>query len=268
MLLGEDDWHMIRVTIWNENVQEHWADLAPAAPEAARAHMLEVAGEINKIHPAGIHGTLAAIFKGDADIQVRTATMDMPEHGLTEEVLEQTDVLIWWGHVAHDQVSDAVVRRVQERVLRGMGLVALHSAHMSKPLKRLLGTGMTLGWREGDYCHVWTVDPTHPIAEGVSQGFLLEPEEMYSEFFDIPKPDELIFLSWFRGGEVFRSGCTWHRGYGRIFYFQPGHETYQSFYDENVRRIIRNAVRWVAPARIVPPQDCPNIVNSPELLRR
>ena len=63
---------------------------------------------------------------------------------------------------------------------------------------------------------------------------------MYGEFFDIPKPDELVFIGGFSGGEVFRSGCVWNRGYGKVFYFQPGHETYRSYYDPDIRRIIQN----------------------------
>ncbi len=255
---------MIHVTIWNENVQEHWAEQAAQAPAEQRAHMLEVGSGVNAAHPLGIHNTLAGIFEGMDDIAVRTVTMDMPENGLTDEVLEDTDVLIWWGHVAHWRVDDAVAEKVHQRVLRGMGFIPLHSAHLCKPLKLLLGTSMTLSWREGDFSRVWTVMPGHPIAQGVSPFFELEPEEMYGEFFDIPEPDELIFLSWFRGGEVFRSGCAWHRGHGRIFYFQPGHETYRSFYNEDVRRVLRNAVRWAAPDRIVAAPDCPNPIVSPE----
>ena len=255
---------MIRVTIWNENEQEHWAELAPQAPEESRAHMLEVAAEISKVHPNGIHNTLAGIFDGIEDISVRTVTMDMPSNGLTDEVLNDTDVLIWWGHVAHWKVDDAIAEKVQNRVLQGMGFIGLHSAHLCKPLKRLLGTSMTRSRREGDFCRVWNTLPSHPIAQGVDPCFELEPEEMYGEFFDIPAPDELVFVSWFRGGEVFRSGCTWNRGYGKVFYFQPGHETYRSFYDKNVRRIILNAVRWAAPTRIVPPLECPNVIPAPE----
>ena len=56
-----------------------------------------------------------------------------------------------------------------------------------------------------------------------------------------------MLVSWFAGGEVFRSGCCFNRGHGRIFYFRPGHETYPTYYDENVIRVITNAVRWCAP---------------------
>lgn len=259
---------MINVTIWNENVEEHWAEIAKNASDEDGAHRLEVGRQVNRIHPEGIHGTLAGIFDGVEDIAVQKVTMDMPENGLTDEVLNRTDVLIWWGHVAHEAVDDAVAEKVQDRVLRGMGFIGLHSAHMCKPLRRLLGTGMTLSWREGDFCRVWNTQPNHPIALGIGPYFELPEEEMYGEFFDIPKPDDVVFTGWFRGGEVFRSGCTWTRGNGRIFYFQPGHETYGSYYNEDVRRVIRNAVRWAAPKQIVPKRECPNVLVTPEMLSR
>lgn len=223
--------------------------------------------EIAKIHPSGIHNTLRDIVAELSDVQVNTATLDMPGCGLSDELLDETDVLIWWGHVAHDKLPDELAAKIQDRVLRGMGFIALHSAHLCKPLKRLLGTSMTLKWREGDFCRIWTVAPTHPIANGVPESFELEQEEMYGEFFDIPKPDDLIFLNWNRGGEVFRSGCAWYRGYGRIFYFQPGHETNPSYLNPHVRTIIKNAVLWAAPRRHVDRLDCPNPIVSPEMMR-
>ena len=189
---------------------------------------------------------------------MRTATLDMPEHGLTQEVLDHTDVLIWWGHMAHHEVTDEIVDRVQERVLKGMGLIVLHSGHKSKPFMRMLGTTCNLNWREGDRERLWCCNPTHPIAQGIPMQFELEHEEMYGEFFDIPKPDDIIFIGWFRGGEVFRSACTFHRGYGKIFYFQPGHESYPTFYNENVQKIIKNAVIWATPNVTVNKLECPN----------
>jgi len=183
-------------------------------------------------------------------VEVRTATLHQPEHGLTDDVLAATDVLTWWGHAAHDRVSDAVVDRVQQRVLEGMGLIVLHSAHASKIFRRLMGTSCMLRWREAaEQERLWIVDPSHPIVEGLQgECFELEHTEMYGEFFDIPAPDELILISWFEGGEVFRSGCTFRRGKGKIFYFRPGHETFPIYYDQNVRRVIANAVRWAAPS--------------------
>lgn len=218
----------MRVTIWNENVHER-----------------EIP-EVTQLYPGGLHGYIRSFLECD-DITVRTATLEQPDNGLPEEVLNETDVLIWWGHAAHDQVSDDTVDRVQRHVLAGMGLVVLHSGHHSKIFRRLMGTTCNLKWRDHERERIWIVKPNHPIAKGVEDGFLLDPEEMYGEAFDIPNPDDVIFMGWFRGGEVFRSGCTWTRGNGKIFYFQPGHETNPSFRNPNVQTIIRNAVRWACP---------------------
>jgi trehalose utilization protein len=182
-----------------------------------------------------------------AGFEVRTATLDEPEHGLTDAVLAETEVLTWWGHVAHDEVSDEVVERVHRRVLDGMGLIVLHSGHFSRIFQRLMGTTCNLKWREaGEHERLWVVDPGHPIAEGLGESFLIEHEEMYGEHFDIPAPDRLVFVSWFSGGEVFRSGCCYGRGRGRIFYFRPGHEEYPTFFNPGVRRVIANAARWAS----------------------
>lgn len=218
---------MIRVTIWNEYKHEQEYE------------------NIRKVYPDGIHGCLAGFLQ--EEFQVRTATFEMPEHGLTEEVLQETDVLIFWSHALQDEFSDEVAKRVQRHVLSGMGLIALHSAHYSKIMKLLLGTSMTLKWRHGDSEKLWCTAPTHPIAAGVPQMIELPQEEMYGEFFDIPKPDDVIFTGWFSGGEVFRSGCTFSRGYGKIFYFQPGHEEYPIYYHLEIQKIIKNAVHFCAP---------------------
>ena len=219
-----------RITVWNEYRHEK------KNPKVA------------EIYPDGIHHAVAKPLK-DAGFEVRTATLDEPEHGLTEEVLEATDVLLWWGHMAHGEVKDEVVDRVQARVLEGMGLIVLHSGHFSKPFKRLMGTSCDLKWREvGEKERLWVVTPGHPIAEGLGEFFEVPQAEMYGEHFDIPAPDELVFVSWFRGGEVFRSGCCFYRGRGRIFYFRPGHETHPIYYQTEVQRVIENAVRWAAPS--------------------
>ncbi len=219
----------LRVTVWNEFRHER--------------HIPKVA----ELYPDGIHGTIAALLRDEAGLVVRTATLDEEHHGLTKRVLDETDVLIWWGHCAHDEVRDEVAADVQRRVLEGMGLLALHSAHFAKPFMRLMGTSCALKWRENDDKErVWTVMPSHPVAAGVPEHFELV-EEMYGEPFGIPEPDETVFISWFSGGEVFRSGASWRRGHGRVFYFRPGHETYPSFHDANVRRVIVNAVRWLRP---------------------
>lgn len=229
----------MKVTVWNENQHEKKDPI------------------VLEYYPGGLHGYIANFLKCD-DVEVRTATLDDPECGLTEEVLADTDVLVWWGHRAHDQVPDEVVDRVQKYVLSGMGLVVLHSGHHSKIFRRLMGTTCNLKWRDNTRERIWTVMPNHPIAAGVPETFVLEPEEMYGESFDIPNPDDIIFMGWFNGGEVFRSGCTWTRGHGRIFYFQPGHETNRSFQNENVQLIIKNAVKWACPVKKNIPLVCPH----------
>lgn len=220
----------INVTVWNEGRHEKKSQ------------------RIAEVYPEGLHGAIAAYLREQPGMNVRTATLDEPEHGLTEEVLANTDVLTWWGHMAHGEVQDAIVDRVQQRVLDGMGLVVLHSAHFSKIFKRLMGTTCNLKWREADEKErLWVVSPGHPIVEGIGEYIELEREEMYGEHFDIPAPDTLVFVSWFPGGEVFRSGCCYHRGSGKIFYFRPGHESYPTYYHPDVRKVIGNAVRWTAP---------------------
>ncbi|HEY6407033.1 MAG TPA: ThuA domain-containing protein, partial [Ktedonobacteraceae bacterium] len=171
-----------------------------------------------------------------------------PEQGLPDTILDTTDVLTWWGHLAHDEVSDALVDRVHQRVLAGMGLIVLHSGHYSRIFRRLMGCSCSLKWREADDRErLWVTAPGHPITEGVGEYFDIEREEMYGEFFDIPQPETLVFVSWFTGGEVFRSGCCYTRGRGRIFYFRPGHETLPTYHHPVVQRVIANAVRWAAP---------------------
>jgi trehalose utilization protein len=183
-------------------------------------------------------------------VQIRFGTLDQPEHGLSPAVLAETDVLVWWGHAAHDRVMDDVVDRMQQRVLQGTGLVALHSAHASKIFRRLMGTSCMLRWREAaERERVWVVDPSHPIVAGMTDEFFELPHsEMYGEHFDIPPPDELFAISWFEGGEVFRSGCTWRRGKGKVVYLSPGHESFPIYHDANIQRLVANAVRWAAPA--------------------
>jgi trehalose utilization protein len=220
----------LRITVWNEHRHEQKAT-HPAS----------------KIYPEGIHGAIATGLR-EQGFTVRTATLDEPEHGLTDEVLANTDVLTWWGHAAHEEVSDVVVAKVQARVLDGMGLIVLHSGHFSKIFKRLMGTSCDLKWREGnDHERIWVVEPGHPIAAGLGECIEVGPEEMYGERFDIPAPETLVFVSWFTGGEVFRSGACYTRGRGKIFYFRPGHESYPTYYSPEVRQVIANAARWAAP---------------------
>ncbi|PEA52474.1 trehalose utilization protein ThuA [Bacillus pseudomycoides] len=220
---------MLQVTVWNENRHE------------------QINSVVSEIYPNGIHGTIAT-FLMEAGFEVKTATLDEPKHGLTDEVLHQTDVLVWWGHMAHEEVADEIVEKVKQRVLDGMGLIVLHSGHFSKIFKTLMGTSCDLKWREaGEKERLWVVEPSHPIAEGISEFIELDREEMYGEHFDIPAPDELVFTSWFEGGEVFRSGCTYKRGNGKVFYFRPGHETYPTYHNKEIQRVIINAIQWAKP---------------------
>lgn len=221
----------LRVTVWNEYIHE----LASA--------------RVASVYPEGIHNCIRDFLR-QAGHQVQTATLMQPEHGLTEEVLDASDVLIWWGHRAHDKVEDEIVDRVWRRVVAGMGLIVLHSGHASKIFRKVCGTPTGfLRWREvGESEVLWVVEPGHPIARGIEEKVLIPHEEMYGERFNIPAPDELVFLGWFEGGEVFRSGCTFYRGRGKVFYFQPGHETYPIYYQKEIQTIIKNAVLWAAPA--------------------
>ncbi|MEA4863534.1 MAG: ThuA domain-containing protein [Victivallaceae bacterium] len=222
----------IKLTVWNEGRHEKEDEY--------------IAG----VYPKGIHGALKDGLAAD-DLEIRTATLDDPEQGLPDSLLNDTDVLIWWGHCAHGEVSDELVRKIHMRVLQGMGLIVLHSAHFSKIFKSVTGCNCSLCWREvGEKERLWNIDPTHPITQGIDKYFELEHEEMYGERFDIPDDAKLLFLGWFEGGNVFRSGFTLNRGYGKVFYFQPGHETYGTYYDANVLRVLGNAVRWAKPVFI------------------
>ena len=220
----------IRVTVWNENRHEK------SDPK------------VGVVYPQGIHGAIAAFLSKEADMTARTATLDEPLHGLTDDVLASTDVLTWWGHMAHGDVKDEIAEKVQKRVHEGMGLIVLHSGHMCKPFMRLMGTSCLLRWREvGEKERLWVVEPGHPIVDGLGPFFEIPHEEMYGERFDVPAPETTVFISWFAGGNVFRSGCCYTRGKGRIFYFRPGHETFPTYFQKEVQTVIRNAVRWAAP---------------------
>jgi trehalose utilization protein len=221
----------IRVTIWNEGRHEK------RSPEVAA------------LYPKGIHGALADHLNKAGGFEVRTRVLDDPHHGLDADVVDQSDVMLWWGHLHHQEVADDIVERVHQRVLAGMGLIVLHSGHFSKIFKRLMGTSCDLKWRVGPNEReiLWVTQPGHPIVAGIDDHFILDHEEMYGEFFDIPQPESIFLISSFTGGEVFRSGCTWTRGAGKIVYFRPGHETFGSFHDKNVLRVIENSARWAAP---------------------
>jgi trehalose utilization protein len=222
----------IRVTVWGEYRHE------------------KKNPKVSAIYPKGMHEAIADGLRKNAELKVRTAWLDQPEAGLTDEILNETDVLTWWGHVAHGDVPDAVVEKVHKRVMiGGMGLVVLHSGHFSKIFKKLMGTSCDLKWREGENEKeiLWVTRPGHPILAGIDDHFVIDREEMYGEFFDIPEPEQTILISSFGGGEVFRSGCCWTRGAGRIFYFRPGHETFPTYHNATVMKVIENGVRWVAP---------------------
>lgn len=219
----------LNVTVWNEFRHE------------------KVHDEVAKVYPDGIHQAIAK-FLSEQGFNVKTATLDEPEHGLSEEVLNNTDVLIWWGHMAHHEVQDAIVDRVQQRVLDGMGLIVLHSGHFSKIFRKLMGTTCNLKWREaGEKERLFVIEPGHPIAAGLGEYFEIPHTEMYGERFDIPEPDTLVFISWFEGGNVFRSGCCYDRGAGRVFYFRPGHETFPIYSQPEIQQVLTNAVKWAAP---------------------
>ena len=225
----------IRVTVWNEFRHE-------------KTHP-----RVTAVYPEGIHNVIAAAVETQPDMIARTATLDEPEHGLTDEVLAETDVLTWWGHMAHREVKDEIVDKVQARILDGMGLIVLHSGHYSKIFRRMMGTTCNLKWREvGEKSRLWVVEPGHPIVDGLPAYFEVPHEEMYGERFDIPAPQTRVLVSWFPGGEVFRSGCCFERGKGRIFYFQPGHETYPTYHQPEIQKVILNAIRWAAPKPGVP----------------
>jgi trehalose utilization protein len=211
---------------------------------------------IKSIYPNGIHRAIADAVGSNNNVKVLTIH-DVNEK-LNEDLLDETDVLIWWAHINHDKVSDSVSGLVRNAVLKGMGFIALHSAHKSKPFMALMGTSCNLRWRENERERLWVTSPIHPIAKGLPEYFELPQEEMYGEFFDIPKPDDVVFTGWFAGGEVFRSGCTFTRGYGRIFYFQPGHEEYPIYYNENIIRVLQNAVNWAAPCKRISELICVN----------
>src|ERR1019366_4948659 len=221
----------LRIVVWGENVHEHKS------------------AKVKEIYPQGMHAAIAAgLSRLLPEAEVATATLQEPEHGLTSERLARTDVLTWWGHLAHDQVSDEVARRVQARVLEGMGLIVLHSGHHSKVFRHLMGTTCSLTWREaGERERLWVCNPGHPIARGLGRFFELPKEEMYGEPFAIPGPEEQGVVSWVEGGDVFRSGCCWRRGNGSVFYFRPGHETHPTYHDANVMRVLANAAEWARP---------------------
>lgn len=208
-------------------------------------------------YPNGIHGALKDLFESHHhDVEVYTLENI---NSISDDTLKNTDVMVWWGHMNHQDVKDEVAQRIVDQVLKGMGFIALHSAHLAKPFKKLMGTACNLKWREIDEKErVWVVNPTHPIAKGLNEYFEIPHEEMYGEPFGIPTPDELVFIGWFQGGNVFRSGCCYQRGYGKVFYFQPGHETNPTFMMKEVQQVLLNAIDWAKPTIRLNEIVCPN----------
>jgi trehalose utilization protein len=236
---------MVSVTIWNEYRHERES-------EAAR-----------EVYPEGIHETLADTL-ADCGHDVQTATLDEPEHGLSEDVLDETEVLLWWGHLAHDEVTDEIAKRVKRQVLDGMGFLPLHSSHESKPFTSLMGTSGTLRWREsGEKERLWFVEPGHQIADGLTEYVEVPETEMYGERFDVPPPDTIVTISWFEGGEVCRSGCCYHRGNGKIFYFRPGHETFPVYHQPEIQQVLHNAVEWAKPVETPPSRSETENITEP-----
>ena len=226
---------MPNITIWNEFIHEQEDS---DCGRLCRQH-----------YPNGIHKhletALAPAFPGWG---FRAVSLGEPQNGLPDDVLNSTDVLVWWGHMAHDRVPDYLVDKIHTRILSGMGLVALHSAHFSKIFKRVCGTSCALKWREiGERERVWVVDPFHPIAQGIPETFVVEQTEMYGEPFGLPEDAHPVFMSWYQGGNVFRSGVTLHRGAGKVFYFSPGHESLPIYLNEMVLKVIANGIRWANP---------------------
>lgn len=242
----------IRVLVWDENPQH--------APK--------------EMYPENIRGAVAEGLRelGGDRLSVSVAHLDEPDQGITEAALAETDVLLWWGHVRHGEVADGTVERVREAVTRrGMGFIALHSAHYSRPFRQILGCMGHLqgGWRENnppEREEITVCAPRHPIAKGV-QDFVLEHEEMYGAPFATPPPSVVVFQSYFpTGGEYFPSGACWTvgkgiipdfesgrgkganqgEGIGRVFYFRPGHESVPTYFDANIRRVLYNATLWAA----------------------
>ena len=223
----------IRVTAWNEFRHEKSNEY------------------VKSIYPDGIHGLIKQFLETQDDIEVTLAALDDPDNGLPDEVLNNTDVLIWWGHMAHHEVPDALVEKIRHRVYtKGMGLIVLHSGHHSKVFRQVVGTNGNLSWGRDQKEVVWNLLPSHPIAAGIPDHFTLTTEELYCEPFYVPQPDALVFGSWFEDGFIFRSGLCYLRGAGKVFYFQPGHESCPSYHNTYVQKIITNAVRWAKPAEI------------------
>ncbi len=237
----------INVVVWNEFRHEKTSE------------------KVKAIYPDGLHAVIKSFLDTNEDMEVTLAALDDPDQGLPDELLEKTDVLLWWGHMAHGDVDDELVKKIQSRVYLGkMGFIALHSGHHSKPFKAIVGTNGNLSWGRNQKEIMWNMMPQHPIAAGIPDHFLIEEEELYCEPFYIPQPDALVFGAWYEDGYIFRSGACFLRGAGKVFYLQPGHESCRSFYNPYVQKIITNAVRWAVPGDLgyEIPDKCPHILTK------
>lgn len=208
-----------------------------------------------EVYPNDINGAIAEGLKELKGWEVVVANLSDPNQGLPDELLNRADVLIWWGHQRHDQVKDPLVSKIVKRVKEdGMGFISLHSSHFAKPNKALMGTACSWGAYVGDSTtlKVTVKDPGHPIAKGVKE-FTIVHNERYSDPYAVPTPQSVVFegIATLKDGKVDPSqqGFTWQIGKGKMFYFQPGHETNPVFYDANVGRIMINAVQWAAPEK-------------------
>jgi trehalose utilization protein len=224
----------IRVTVWSEGIDPNLEPKAVA------------------LYPNDINTYIASFLEGSHEFEVKVRSLSQPENGLSQEIIDNTDVLIWWSHLYDDEVDDNVVERVVNAVLNGMGFLILHASMGSKPAKRLLGESSNVGkYREiGEKERVWVVNRSHPVVEGMEKEYFeILKSEMYGEPYGMPTPDDTIFISWFEGGEVLRSGVSWHKGSGRIFFFAPGHEEFPVYYNKEVQKVITNIVRWLKPVK-------------------
>ena len=240
---------MVRVTIWNENRHEQ-----------SNEH-------VQKLYPKGIHGAIADLLAQDEAIVTQTATLDEPEHGLSEEVLDNTDVLFGGVIAPTGKFKMKLSTESNSAYSAVWDWWCCHSGHYAKIFKRLMGTNCSFKWREeAERERLWNVAPGHPLTQGIGEQIVLENAEMYGERFDIPEPDESIFISWFEGGEVFRSGCVWRRGHGTIFYFRPGHETYPIYYNQEIGQVLRNAAHYCQARVSISTRKSPHIAASFEEL--
>ena len=209
------------------------------------------------IYPQDINTAIADGLKPLAERgwEIVKGSLGDPDQGLSAALLDSTDVLIWWGHKKHGEVKDDLVNRIVERVKAGkMGFIGTHSAHFCKPLKQLLQTPCS--WREyvadGTSVEIIVKEPSHPICKGV-ENFKLPKIERYGEPFKVPTPEAVpldgIYTRPDGKTEPGRMGMCWTIGQGKVFYFTPGHETYNDYHRPEIRRIFVNAVEWAAPKK-------------------